>query len=80
MKVCPVMIWYIVHIVEWENLTVSCLIRNVGCILHQEKKTMSPGGGTLVSEQGVNAAFGLVWKGSAMYLDSYSHPLARWVE
>ena len=27
---------------------------------------MSPCVGTLVSEQGVNAAFGLIWKGSAM--------------
>ena len=27
---------------------------------------MSPRVGTLVSEQGVNAAFGLIWKGSAM--------------
>lgn len=33
MNACPVIIWYIVLNVNWENLAVSCLARNVGCIL-----------------------------------------------
>ena len=37
---------------------------------------MSPHMGTLVSEQGIDAAFRLIWKGSAICPDSYSRPLA----
>ena len=45
-------------------------------VMEQNTIYLSPCVGTLVSEQGVDAAFRLVWKGSAMCLDSYSCPLA----
>ena len=45
-------------------------------IFGKKLSLMSPHVGTLVSEQGVDAAFRLIWKGSAICPDSYSHPLA----
>ena len=45
-------------------------------VFEKKLSLMSPCVGTLVSEQGVDAAFRLIWKGSAICPNSYSHPLA----